>query len=40
MHKGSIVERGAVNDIMNNPQHPYTRQLVTAAKESEAWLGK
>lgn len=38
MHQGSIVERGAVNDIMNNPQHPYTRQLVAAAKESEAWL--
>jgi len=40
MHGGSIVEHGAVNDIMNNPQHPYTQQLVAAAKESEAWLGR
>jgi ABC-type glutathione transport system ATPase component len=40
MHKGSIVEHGAVQDILNNPRHEYTRQLVAAAKESEAWLGK
>ena len=39
MHAGSIVEHGAVRDILTNPQHTYTRQLLAAAKESEAWLG-
>jgi ABC-type oligopeptide transport system ATPase subunit len=40
MHQGSIVEHGTVEDILNNPQDAYTRQLVAAARESEAWLGK
>jgi ABC-type glutathione transport system ATPase component len=40
MHQGSIVEHGTVEDILNNPQDDYTRQLVAAAWESEAWLGK
>jgi ABC-type dipeptide/oligopeptide/nickel transport system ATPase component len=28
MYKGEIVERGAVNEILENPQHPYTRALI------------
>lgn len=27
MYKGRIVERGATLDVLNNPQHPYTRAL-------------
>lgn len=28
MNKGVIVERGKVNDLLNNPQHPYTKGLI------------
>ena len=28
MNKGVIVERGKVHDILNNPQHPYTKGLI------------
>ena len=28
MNKGVIVERGATRDILNNPQHPYTKGLI------------
>ncbi len=28
MHNGEILERGTVSDIMNHPQHPYTRGLL------------
>ncbi len=28
MNKGVIVERGKVKDILNNPQHPYTKGLI------------
>lgn len=28
MHKGKIVEQGATRDIFENPQHPYTRELM------------
>lgn len=28
MNKGVIVEKGAVDDILNNPKHPYTKGLV------------
>lgn len=28
MYKGNIVEQGAVLDIFNNPQHPYTKGLL------------
>ena len=31
MHRGRIVERGPSLKILRNPQHPYTRRLVTAA---------
>lgn len=29
MNKGEIVERGTVYDILNNPQHPYTKGLIS-----------
>lgn len=28
MNKGEIVERGTTHDILNNPQHPYTKGLI------------
>ena len=28
MNKGVIVERGTTHDILNNPQHPYTKGLI------------
>lgn len=29
MNKGVIVEKGAVDDILNNPKHPYTKGLIS-----------
>jgi oligopeptide transport system ATP-binding protein len=31
MHRGHVVETGAAQSILSDPQHPYTRQLVAAA---------
>jgi len=31
MHRGKIVEAGASLEILQHPQHPYTRQLIAAA---------
>ncbi len=31
MHRGRVVETGAAQSILGDPQHPYTRQLVAAA---------
>lgn len=31
MHLGSIVEIGATEDVLDRPQHPYTRTLLSAA---------
>lgn len=31
MHQGKIVEAGASLEILQNPQHPYTRRLIAAA---------
>lgn len=28
MHKGEILEQGDVNQVLNNPQHPYTKGLL------------
>lgn len=28
MYRGDIVEQGPVDEILNNPQHPYTRALI------------
>lgn len=30
---GSVVESGSLHDILRSPQHPYTRDLVTSARE-------
>jgi oligopeptide transport system ATP-binding protein len=30
MHSGKIVERGDAGEVFQNPQHPYTRQLLAA----------
>lgn len=30
MYKGDFVEQGAVDEIFDNPQHPYTRALLSA----------
>jgi len=32
MHEGLIVEQGSVEEILGNPQHPYTRSLIEAVK--------
>ncbi|MGB7993391.1 ATP-binding cassette domain-containing protein [Methanoregula sp.] len=40
MHHGSIVEQGSPHDILHTPMESYTRTLVSAAYESDAWLGK
>ncbi|GAB3631038.1 ATP-binding cassette domain-containing protein [Microbacterium shaanxiense] len=35
MYRGDIVERGAADDVILNPQHDYTRTLLAAAPEPE-----
>ena len=34
MNDGEIVEDDAVDNIMKNPQHPYTRELLSASRLS------
>jgi peptide/nickel transport system ATP-binding protein len=36
MYLGRIVERGAVAEVLNTPQHPYTRALLSAVPRIEA----
>jgi peptide/nickel transport system ATP-binding protein len=31
MRDGKIVEHGAVDDVMDNPQHAYTQKLLDSA---------
>jgi len=35
MYRGDIVERGPADDVIQNPQHDYTRTLLAAAPEPE-----
>ncbi|MCD6475359.1 MAG: ABC transporter ATP-binding protein [Anaerolineaceae bacterium] len=36
MYAGQIVERAPVDDLINNPKHPYTVALLTATSEPDA----
>ena len=36
MCKGKIVEQGSVNEVLGNPQHPYTRELLAAVPKMSA----
>jgi peptide/nickel transport system ATP-binding protein len=36
MQHGVIVEQGAATDVLNNPQHPYTKQLIAAVPPLKA----
>jgi oligopeptide/dipeptide ABC transporter ATP-binding protein len=40
MYAGRIVEQGAVDDILSNPAHPYTRALLTAIPSVESDRGE
>jgi len=35
MYKGEIVEMGRAEEILNNPQHDYTRKLIKATLDRE-----
>jgi len=35
MYAGKVVERGAVETVLNNPEHPYTRGLITCVPHLE-----
>ncbi|MCB5187667.1 ABC transporter ATP-binding protein [Methylobacillus caricis] len=35
MFRGEIVESGSVNEVLNNPQHPYTRALLDCVPDVE-----
>jgi peptide/nickel transport system ATP-binding protein len=30
MHHGKIMEQGSTEQVLNHPQHPYTRELMAA----------
>jgi ATPase components of various ABC-type transport systems, contain duplicated ATPase len=40
MHKGRIIEQGRTHDLLRHPREEYTRNLIAAAYESDAWMGK
>jgi peptide/nickel transport system ATP-binding protein len=35
MFRGKIVEQGAKEDVLGNPQHPYTRALLDCVPDAE-----
>jgi peptide/nickel transport system ATP-binding protein len=36
MQQGEVVERGAIQDVFDNPRHPYTQKLL-AAQPGKNW---
>ena len=36
MEKGVLVEQGSASDVLNRPQHPYTRRLISAVPQRQA----
>jgi ABC-type dipeptide/oligopeptide/nickel transport system ATPase component len=38
LHEGQVVETGHADQIISNPQHPYTRQLIKQARQRESWM--
>ena len=40
LHNGKIVEHGASQDVLKRPRDSYSRKMIAAARESEAWFGK
>ncbi|ELY96231.1 oligopeptide/dipeptide ABC transporter ATP-binding protein [Natrialba hulunbeirensis JCM 10989] len=40
MYMGEIVEKGATEDIIENPQHPYTRSLINAVPVPDPDVGR
>ena len=37
MRAGQIVEQGSANDVIENPQQPYTRELIAAVPHPPAF---
>jgi peptide/nickel transport system ATP-binding protein len=35
MFRGEIVESGSVSDVLNHPQHPYTKALLDCVPDAE-----
>ena len=40
MYLGRIVEQGSVDDVLNNPKHPYTQALLSAVPQIDSDSGK
>ncbi|MBB3609503.1 ABC transporter ATP-binding protein [Rhizobium sp. BK602] len=40
MQKGVVVEQGTVDEVLNNPRHPYTRMLIDAVPKRHSGKGK
>ena len=36
LHRGLVVEHGAVDDVLDRPDHPYTRRLIASIPRSAA----